>query len=289
MPPTAGTSPLRRRRADAQANRAKILTAAAELCTTRGLDVSLNEIARRAAVGIATLQRNFAGREELVATVFTPRVRASADAVDRALEEPDPWVGFCGCVEHVAALRYEDQGLAVVLNTTFPTSSELEAHQRRAIRGFTRLVRRAKEAGALRPDFSPHDLPLLLFANADVVMGSGSDTGRASRRLIAFVLRACAVTDDNPLPSGAPLVVCYAPSTHPCRRLPVTDAPPRHGDRRPAAPAGTILAPGVGSRPVSEARSPRVGQDHAHRCARPPGGRRPRRPAAFPADRRTHV
>ncbi|MFH9090754.1 TetR/AcrR family transcriptional regulator [Streptomyces sp. Ru62] len=205
MPSTDNTSPpLRQRRADAQANRAKILTAAAELYTTRGLDVSLNEIARRAGVGIATLQRNFAGREELVAAVFTPRVRAYADAVDRALEEPDPWAGFRGYVEHVAALQCEDQGLAVVLNTTFPASAELEAHRRRAMRGFTRLVRRAKEAGVLRPDFSAHDLPLLLLANAGVVMGSGSNADKASRRLVAFVLRACAVTDDEPLPPGPP-------------------------------------------------------------------------------------
>jgi len=204
VPPTETTTPLRQRRADAQANRAKILTAAAELYTTRGLDVSLNEVARRAGVGIATLQRNFTGREELIAAVFTPRVRAYADAADSALEEPDPWVAFRSYIEHVARLQCEDHGLAAVLSTAFPASAELEAHRRRAMRGFTRLVRRAKEAGVLRGDFSPHDLPLFLLANAGVVIGSGANAEKASRRLIAFILRACAVTDDEPLPAGPP-------------------------------------------------------------------------------------
>lgn len=194
----------RHRRADAQLNRAKVLVAAAELYAAHGLEVSLNEIARRAGVGIATLQRNFPSREDLVGEVFTPRVREYADAVDRALEEPDPWIGFCGYVEHVCRMQCEDRGFAAVLNRTLPASEGLEAERRRAMRGFTRLVRRTKETGALRADFSPHDLPLFLLANAGVVMGTGANAKKASRRLIAFILRACAATDDQPLPAGPP-------------------------------------------------------------------------------------
>lgn len=198
------TIPPRQRRTDAQLNRVKVVTAATDLYAARGLEVSLNEIARRAKVGIATLQRNFANREDLVAEVFTPRVRVYADAAETALEEPDPWAAFCGYVELVCRMQCDDRGFAAVLNTRFPASAELEAERRRALRGFTRLVRRAKEAGTLRRDFSPHDLPLLLLANAGVVIGTGSNAVKASRRLTAFFLQSCAVIEGEPLPAGPP-------------------------------------------------------------------------------------
>lgn len=160
------TVPPRQRRTDARRNRVKVLTAATDLYAARGLEVSLNEIARHAKVGIATLQRNFPQREDLVAEVFAPRVREYADAAEAAAENPDPWAAFRGYVELVCRMQCEDRGFAAVLNTSFPASAELEAERRRALRGFTRLVRRAKEAGVLRGDFSPHDLPLFLLANA---------------------------------------------------------------------------------------------------------------------------
>ncbi|WP_425086392.1 TetR/AcrR family transcriptional regulator [Streptomyces liangshanensis] len=198
------TVPPRQRRTDARRNRVKVLTAATDLYAARGLEVSLNEIARHAKVGIATLQRNFPQREDLVAEVFAPRVREYADAAEAAAENPDPWAAFRGYVELVCRMQCEDRGFAAVLNTSFPASAELEAERRRALRGFTRLVRRAKEAGVLRGDFSPHDLPLFLLANAGVVIGTGSNAAKASRRLTAFFLQSCALVDSEPLPAGPP-------------------------------------------------------------------------------------
>ena len=100
-------------------------------------------------------------------------------------------------------MQPEDRGFAAVLTTDFPDVQELQAHRRRALREFTGLVYRAKAAGALREDFSPYDLPLILLANAGVV-GISASAAKASRRVVALLLRACAAGDNAPLPLGPP-------------------------------------------------------------------------------------
>ncbi|HEY1318923.1 MAG TPA: helix-turn-helix domain-containing protein, partial [Streptosporangiaceae bacterium] len=62
--------PLRR---DAERNRQRILKAAAEVFNERGLDVSLDEIARHAGVGVGTVYRRFRTKEELIEALFMDR------------------------------------------------------------------------------------------------------------------------------------------------------------------------------------------------------------------------
>jgi len=68
------------RRADAERNRVKILTAARSAFADPGADVSMAEIARRAGVGMATLYRNFPGRRELLEALYTDEVDAVCEA-----------------------------------------------------------------------------------------------------------------------------------------------------------------------------------------------------------------
>lgn len=191
-----------RLRADAELNRQKVLAAASALYAARGLDVSLNEIAKTAGVGLATLQRNFAHREDLVVAVFTTRVSDYADAAEQALAVADPWEGFSTFVHGVFAMQCADHGFAAVLTTALSASTELDRARRRAYRGFSTLVRRAKGAGVLREDFSPHDLPLFLLANAGVIGGTGATAAKASRRLAGFLLQSCRAVGYPRLPSG---------------------------------------------------------------------------------------
>ncbi|MTD59589.1 TetR/AcrR family transcriptional regulator [Amycolatopsis pithecellobii] len=192
------------RRADAEQNRQRVLHAAASLYAARGLTVSLNEIAKAAGVGLATLQRNFPHREDLVVAVFTTQVSAYADAAEKALENPDPWAGFQEFVETVFAMQCEDHGFAAVLTAALSPSTELHQARLRAYRGFSKLARRAKNAGVLRPDFSPTDLPLFLLANAGVVGGTGTTATKASRRLAAFLLQSCRAEGQPRLPPAPP-------------------------------------------------------------------------------------
>ena len=73
--------PLRR---DAERNRQRILTAASEVFNERGLDVSLDEIARHAGVGVGTVYRRFRTKEELIEALMQVAVYAGVPAANRA-------------------------------------------------------------------------------------------------------------------------------------------------------------------------------------------------------------
>jgi AcrR family transcriptional regulator len=177
-------------RADAERNRSRIVEAARRVFAEQGLDVPMNEVARCAQVGIATLYRRFPTREELITCVFASKMTAYAQAIEQALADPDPWHGFCTYIEQVCAMQAEDHGFTAVLTLTFPTAKAFEAKRHEAYRGFAELIDRAKSVGRLRPDFSPEDLILLLMANAGVVAATAGTAPDAWRRLVAYMTQA---------------------------------------------------------------------------------------------------
>jgi AcrR family transcriptional regulator len=187
-------------RSDAARNRGKILAAAGEVFAEQGLGAPMTEVARRADVGIATLYRRFPVRADLIAATFADKMTAYADAIDRALADPDPWCGFCAYIERVCQMQAADHGFTNVLTMTFPTAKALEAERARAYRGFATLISRAKATGWLRPDFSDKDLVILLMANAGVIKATGDVAPRTWRRLVGYMLQAFSATNTEPLP-----------------------------------------------------------------------------------------
>ena len=196
-------------RADAERNRLRIVAAARRVFAEAGLDAPLNEVARRAGVGIATLYRRFPTREDLITSVFAEKMNAYAAAIDDALADPDPWHGFCAYIERVCAMQAEDHGFTEVLTLTFPTAEAFEAKRHEGYLGFTELIDRAKKSGRLRPDFSHEDLVLLLMANAGVIAATGDAAPDAWRRFVAYMTQAFAAGHTGqlpPAPSGASLM-----------------------------------------------------------------------------------
>jgi AcrR family transcriptional regulator len=175
-------------RADALRNRHALVAAARAVFGERGLDAPLDEIARRAGVGNATLYRRFPSRHELLAAVFADTLRDVLVMLERSLADPDPWNGFCSYVRQVCALQSGDVGLADLLTTRFAAAIELESLREQAHRGYVLLVDRAKAAGSLRTDYAPQDLVLLLMANAGLVRRMGEHAPTASRRLVSLAL-----------------------------------------------------------------------------------------------------
>ena len=188
-------------RADARRNRARILAAARTVFAEQGLDAPLEAIAGRAGVGIATLYRRFPSREDLIVASFEQEMDAYVDAVDEALRAPDAWSGFRGYVERVCAMQAGDRGLQSLLTMSFPTAKAFEQQRARAYHGMVEVIRRAKAEGALRQDFVPEDLPLLMLANAGVVQGTREDAPDAWRRLVALLIDGCRAERAVPLPA----------------------------------------------------------------------------------------
>lgn len=177
-------------RADAAHNRTRLLTAARELFTERGIDVPMSAIARRAGVGVATLFRRFPDRQSLVAEVFTTELAHCESVLDVAADDPDPWHGFCTFVEEIARMQVEDRGFTEAFLTAFADDSRIDEKRARAEATFSRLVHRAQRAGRLRADFSPNDLPLIFLANGGLRTAPTAHAHDLSRRLIAYLLQS---------------------------------------------------------------------------------------------------
>jgi AcrR family transcriptional regulator len=197
--PLIRARPLRR---DAERNRQAILRAAAEVISERGLDASLDDVARRAGVGIGTVYRHFPGKEALAEAIFEESLIALVGIAERSLTEPDPWVGLVTYIERAAELLSADRGLRQIL--MFATFGRDQASQARALLqpAVTRLVERAQVAGVLRADVQSTDIPLaviMLSAAADYTRPVRPQTWR---RYLALILDAMSVS--RAMPSSLP-------------------------------------------------------------------------------------
>jgi AcrR family transcriptional regulator len=188
-------------RADAERNRERIIEAARALFAERGIDVTMEDVAKRAGVGAATLYRRYPSRAELVAGAFEEKMWRFADGARTALNDADPWRGFCRYVRSLCAMQTSDRGFSDVLTMTFPSVVRFEAARQRAFEDFSELVRRAKEQGSLRDDFVPEDLIILLMASAGVVGATASAAPRSAPRLVSYLLQAFAAPGGGRLPA----------------------------------------------------------------------------------------
>jgi AcrR family transcriptional regulator len=195
-----------RLRADAARNRQAIIDTAALVYGQRGLDAPLDEIARQAGVGNATLYRHFPSRCSLVAAVFAGALQRIIDAAEQALADPDPWAGFAGHITFLCRLQATDRGLADLITIEITGAPELEGLRGRAYEYFVRIADRAKASGTLRADFVPEDLVLLLMANAGLVHRTADAAPGAWNRLVDLILdglRSTAATAGAATPGKA--------------------------------------------------------------------------------------
>jgi AcrR family transcriptional regulator len=153
----------RRLRSDAERNRRRILRAATEVFTERGLDASLDDVARHAGVGVGTVYRRFPDKETLVQELFTDRVDALVADTEKACAAADPWTGLTWYLGHVAETFSADLGFRqlMMFGTYGAVSSRYARDRMRPV--VTRLVERAQAAGQVRADLAATDIPFILL------------------------------------------------------------------------------------------------------------------------------
>ena len=190
-------------RQDAQRNRELILAAAREEFREHGLDVSLEEIARRAGVGIGTLYRRFPTRDALIEAVFEDHVASFLALAEEALLIEDPWVGFSTFIEQLCERQASDFGLKDLLCTRLPDAKLMEDVRNRGRKLIVKLIDRAQAAGALRPDVTPEDVEFVLWSNKSIVEATRHVAPNAWRRNVALLLDAFRAENAHPLPERA--------------------------------------------------------------------------------------
>lgn len=158
-PDGGGRSP----RADGRRNREALLAKAAELIAERGPAVPLDEIARAAGVGNATLYRHFPDRTVLLRAVATQVIGLSAQAAEQALaEEPDSYRALARYLREAVGVRvaWVMPAIAAAIGRD---DDELETLRARSIIAITALIDNAQRDGVIRSDVSFGDIGLLLI------------------------------------------------------------------------------------------------------------------------------
>src|SRR4051794_10371586 len=197
-------APERPLRADAERNRTRLLDAARALFAERGLDVTMDEIAHHAGVGVGPAYRRFGSRDELIAALFEARMEEYVALAEDALREPDAWAALARFLERSIAMQAADRGLKdLVFSHSHALDRVVRVHARMLPLVET-IVERAQAAGALRPDLSTRDMPLISLMLSNVVDFACDADPRLWRRYLALVLdglRAGAAS--GPLPEPA--------------------------------------------------------------------------------------
>jgi len=188
-PPDGGTPPdggaRRPMRADARRNYQALLSAANAAFIEQGADdASLEEIARRAGVGIGTLYRHFPTRQALLEAVYRDQVEVMSARAEALLADAPPGealvVWLRALVEFGSTKRSLTSGILATLDKDSELVSSCSAMLRQSA---TALLSRAQEAGEVRPDANALDLIRLVHAVSMTVQRGGGDAGQADRMI----------------------------------------------------------------------------------------------------------
>jgi len=172
----ATTRPAEQLRADARQNHARLISAATAAFAEKGADAPLEDIARRAGVGIGTLYRHFPGRLDLQAAVFRTQVRTVCEQGDALLATDAPQQAFAAWVRVLAGYLVTKRGLSRALIDAVGVESELITSCWMTMRETTeRLLESAQRAGVIRSDVTGTDVMRLIHG---VAVSSEKDLSR---------------------------------------------------------------------------------------------------------------
>jgi AcrR family transcriptional regulator len=167
-------------RADAQRNRDKIVLAAREAFSELGLDAQMEDVARRAGVGVGTVYRHFATKDALVRALVVDHMETMAGFATGFMQaaEHDGWGAFTGYVRACAETHMRDRALAQVISTQ-PAESFVDIAMDTGLMRVTgKLLVAAQEAGVARRDLVATDVGLVMCGLSAVLESFGETGGR---------------------------------------------------------------------------------------------------------------
>jgi AcrR family transcriptional regulator len=171
-------------RADARRNRERILAAAEEVFLEHGAGASLEDVAKRAGVGIGTLYRRFPTRDALLAATYNARLLAFAEASRAREAELGPGGAVRAYLEELVTHTNIYRGLATSLGTVLQSGTPgCHATSEEG----NRLLRRAQKAGAIRPDVTFDDLVYVATAISLAMEQGGSSKARIAHLVGLFL------------------------------------------------------------------------------------------------------
>jgi AcrR family transcriptional regulator len=166
----------RPKRADARRNYEKVIAAARDAFAEGGAETSLEEIARRAQVGIGTLYRHFPNRQALLEAIYVGEVEELCRSTDDLAKLP-PWEALVGWLHGFLDYLATKQALATELLTYFERDADVFTNCRTALYAAGGpLLQRAQEAGVARPDTDLAEVIQLVIGISKIPSGERAQT-----------------------------------------------------------------------------------------------------------------
>ena len=157
-------------RADARRNRERILKAARAVFSAAGRDAHLDDVARRAKVGVGTVYRHFPTKDALLEALAREQFDLLTQWAQEAEDAPDPWQAFHAMIWRGAELQASDRALMEAVAAFKPSV----AQQAKELHASTeRLMRRAQAQGEMRADATGEDVRLMMCGLGSVMQMSG--------------------------------------------------------------------------------------------------------------------
>jgi AcrR family transcriptional regulator len=153
-------------RADARRNRERILKAARAVFGDHGMDAQIDDVAKRAKVGVGTVYRHFPTKEVLLDALVRERFEEIAGYAEEALQREDAWEGFCELIWRAAERNAVDRAFCDIV--AFTDQSRIV--EETGLAEFTEvLMDRAKAQGKLRADATQMDIPIMMSGCGSVM------------------------------------------------------------------------------------------------------------------------
>lgn len=189
-------------RADARRNRDAVVGAAYELFAEKGIEAQMDDIARRAGVGVGTLYRHFPAKEDLLDAVIARRFeRLAARAVEAVSQASrgEAWEAFKGYIEWAAQMQAGDRALSEAMATR-SERMHAAAVGSGLVEELELLLDHAKRAGALREDLVVEDIPAMVCSIGAVANAAVQKPGWRWDRVIAIWLDGVRAPGSSELP-----------------------------------------------------------------------------------------
>jgi AcrR family transcriptional regulator len=210
MTDAPASRPLRK---DAARNRALLVQAAREVFAERGLEASLDDVARHAGLGVGTAYRHFANKHELARAIFTEAVDEIVRVAQDAADLEDPWTGIVSFIEKAAEAQTADRGLREVLMGVHDTA-EMERINDIISPLLIKLVDRAKAAGVVRPEVEATDVGVAVMMVCTVADVTGDVAPDLWRRYLPMLLDGLRAGSELPVPALSPEQLRDAMASH---------------------------------------------------------------------------
>lgn len=176
-------------RADARRNRAKVVAAAAAAFAESGLEAQVEDIARRAGVGVGTVYRHFPTKEALVEALAAEHFERLADIAEVALgEDGAPWEIFTAAIWRSARAAAGDVAWCELISG-HPSTMQAAAHgQRRLAAAMSGLIARAQADGTIRADATVEDIRTIMCGFGHVAAAQRAGAGLDWERYLEIAL-----------------------------------------------------------------------------------------------------